>query len=199
MALSKNLYDLTTRELRKQIREKTKEVNARVFEYRLSGESHNIIETEIKKLKAFAGTSPRKFEIGVGNLSKRHKSELQRQLAGLERFIEKDVYTPIGLEEQEQLVQKQYETFVKRYADETFTREDYTYFTDTMNVIKNTLRDYGYENYGKELANLYGGANIKQREKFIDYVNTAVKNAKGTAKTPEDIITDINDLMIRDL
>lgn len=195
MALSKNLYDLTTRELRKQIREKTKEVNARIFEYRLSDESHNIIETEIKKLKTYAGTTPKKVEIGVGNLSKRHKSELQRQLAGLERFIEKDIYTPQAIEQQEQRIQQSYETFKKRYADESFTRSDFTYFVDTMNVIKNVTRDYGYENYGKELAELYGKANTKQREKFIDYVQTAVKQAKGTALTPEDIIDNINEMM----
>lgn len=195
MALSENLYNLTTRELKKQIREKTKEVNARVFEYRLSGESHNIIETEIRKLKSYAGTTPKKYEIGVGNLSKRHKSELQRQLAGLERFIAKDVYTPAGLEEHDLLVQKQYETFVKRYADETFTREDYTYFVDTMNVIKNVTKNYGYENYGKELAEMYGKANTNQRQKFVDYVQIAVKQAKGTALTPEDIIDNINEMM----
>lgn len=195
MALSENIHNLTVRELRKRIREQTREVNARVFEYRLSGETHNIIETEIEKLKVYSEVSPKNREIGVGNLSKRSKLELQRQLVGLERFIAKDEYTPQAIEEREQLTQRQYESFKKRYADESFTREDYTYFVDTMNVIKNVTKDYGYENYGKELAELYGKANTNQRKKFIGYVQTAVNDAKGKALSPEDIIDNIAKLM----
>lgn len=191
MALSENIYNLTVRELRKRIREQTREVNARIFEYRLSGETHNIIETEIEKLKVYSQVSPKNREVGVGNLSKRRKSELQRQLAGLERFIAKDEYTPQALEKREEILQRQYETFKERYADESFTRKDYAYFTDTMNVIKNVTKDYGYENYGRELADLYVKADTNQRKKFIGYVQTAVNNAKGKAMSPEDIIDNI--------
>lgn len=195
MALSENIYNLTVRELRKRIREQTREVNARIFEYRLSGETHNILETEIEKLKTYSGVNPKNREIGVGLLNKRTKAQLQRQLAGLERFFNKDIYTPEAIEEQELLTQKQYETFKKRYTDESFTREDYTYFVDTMNVIKNTIQGYGYENYGKELAESYGKLDKNKRNKFADAVKKVVTKSKGAALTPEEIIDRVEQIL----
>lgn len=201
-----SVFDLTTRELREEIRKRTVSVNATINEYRNAVQlgiekSNQVVEDSIRKMReASAGISKktgkvivpkgRKGEIGLG-LSYKTKSELQRQLAGLRRFEEKDIYTPKGKEKWNEKTNKQYETFKNRYGD--ISREDYDDMIDTMNIVKNTLKDYGYEDFGGSYARTYTRANKDGKRKFARYVDQARRESSG--KTTEDVLDRVAELL----
>lgn len=203
---SKSVFDLTTRELRDEIRKRTAEVNITISEYRESvrkgiEKANQVVEDSIRKMReASAGISKktgkvvvpkgRKGEIGLG-LTYKTKSELQRQLAGLRRFEEKDIYTPKGKEKWNEKTNKQYETFKNRYGD--ISREDYDDMIDTMNIVKNTLKDYGYEDFGGSYARTYTRANKEGKRKFARYVDQARRESSG--KTTEDVLDRVAELL----
>ena len=100
-----SVFDLTTRELREEIRKRTASVNATINEYRNAVQlgiekANQVVEDSVRKMREAAidinkqtgeiiEPKGRKGEIGLG-LTYKTKSELQRQLAGLRRFEEKD-------------------------------------------------------------------------------------------------------------
>ena len=201
-----SVFDLTIRELREEIRKRTVSVNATINEYRNAVQlgiekSNQVVEDSIRKMReASAGISKktgkviipkgRKGEIGLG-LSYKTKSELQKQLAGLRRFEEKDIYTPKGKEKWNEKTNKQYETFKNRYGD--ISREDYDDMIDTMNIVKNTLKDYGYEDFGGSYARTYTRANKEGKRKFARYVDQARRESSG--KTTEDVLDRVAELL----
>lgn len=201
-----SVFDLTTRELREEIRKRTASVNATINEYRnavqLGIEKVNqVVEDSIRKMREAAidinkqtgeiiEPKGRKGEIGLG-LTYKNKSELQRQLAGLRRFEEKDIYTPSGKEKWNEKTNRQYETFKNRYGD--ISRSEYDDMIDTMNIVKNTLKDYGYEDFGGSYARTYTRANKAGKRKFARYVDQARRESSG--KTTEDVLDRVAELL----
>ena len=201
-----SVFDLTTRELREEIRKRTASVNSTINEYRNAVQlgiekTNQVVEESIRKMReASAGINKKtgkvvipkgkKGEIGLG-LSYKTKSELQRQLAGLRRFEEKDIYTPKGKNKWNEKTNKQYETFKNRYGD--ISREDYEDMIDTMNIVKNTLKDYGYEDFGGSYARTYTKANKEGKRKFARYVDQARRESSG--KTTEDVLDRVAELL----
>lgn len=209
---------MTTRELRQEIKRRTASVNVRIMEYKEAVEkgfqkSSKIVEEGIRKLKEgstaekvvkkkvngktktihtglYYTPTGKKGEIGLG-LSYKTKSELQRQLAGLKRFEEKDIETPEGQREWSEKVDRQYKTFQKRYGD--MSKEDYEDMIDTMNIVKNTLKDYGYEDFGAGYARMYNNANKQGKRKFTKYVDQAKRESVG--KTTEDVLDRVAQLL----
>lgn len=210
-----SVYEMTTRELRKHIREKTVEVNRRIKEYRdriKEGTDKTNVQVE-KSINILleSTAAPRKNkltgikeynipkgykggEIGLG-LSYKTKGELQKQLSSLERFEKYDIFTPEGQREWSDKVRKQYETFIDRY-NSNMTEEEYEDMINTMNIVKNTIKDYGYEDFGKELARTYAKASKGGKRKFIDYVNKAKQETTG--RTVDDLLDYIADSMRKD-
>ena len=203
---SKSVFDLTTRELRDEIRKRTAEVNITINEYREAirkgvEKTNQVVESSIRKLREassglnrktgkFVIPKGRKGEVGLG-LTFKTKSELQRQLAGLRRFEEKDIYTPKGKEKWSEKTNKQYETFKDRYGN--ISREDYEDMIDTMNIVKNTLKDYGYEDFGGSYARTYSKANKDGKREFARYVDQARRESSG--KTTEDVLDRVAELL----
>ena len=211
-----SVYDMTTRELRKEIRKRTAEINVRIMEYQEAvkqkiKKASKIVERGIERLKEASAFEKvvrnkktgetkhtgiyyvpkgKKGEIGLG-LSYKSKAELQKQLAGLRRFETKDIETPQGQKEWSEKTEKQYETFRKRYRD--ISKEEYEEMIDTMNIVKNTIKDYGYEEFGGGYARAYVNANRQGRRKFAKYVEQAKRESSG--KTTEDVLDRVNELL----
>ena len=201
-----SVFDLTTRELRAEIRKRTASVNATINEYRNAVQlgiekANQVVEDSIRKMREAAidinkqtgkiiEPKGRKGEIGLG-LTYKNKSELQRQLAGLRRFEEKDIYTPSGKEKWNEKTNRQYETFKNRYGD--ISRSEYDDMIDTMNIVKNTLKDYGYEDFGGSYARTYARANKAGKRKFARYVDQARRESSG--KTTEDVLDRVAELL----
>lgn len=227
----KSVYDLTTRELRAEIRKRTASVNVRINEYREAVEegkmkANKIVESGIRRLQeassaevvttkkvngkrkttrtgVYAIPKSKTGEVGLG-LSYKSKSELQRQLASLRRFEEKDISTPEGEREWSKKVEQQYETFKQRYGD--ISKDEYNDMIDTMNIVKNTLKDYGYEDLGGSYARRYVRATEQGKRKFAKYIDkikrdidAETKEAKRLGKkvsfTTEDILDRLSDAL----
>lgn len=204
-----SVFDMSTRQLRAEIRKRTASVNVRISEYRdavLKGEytkgEQEFIETTIESVKtatAFRKSHTdiyyipkgKKGEIGLG-LSTKTKSELQKQLASLRRFEKNDILTPQGKENWSDRVQKQYDTFKERY-DENMTQSEYQDMIDTMNIIKEVMKDYGYEDFGVDYARKYAKANEQGKQKFIKYVEQAKKEKAGS--TANEILDRVAELL----
>lgn len=214
----RSVYDLTTRQLRDEIRKRTAQVNIRIAEYKEAvadglQKASKVVEEGIRKLKEASAAEKivkrkidgktksvhtgvyyipkgEKGEIGLG-LGYKTKSELQRQLAGLRRFEEKDIETPEGKRNWSDKVEKQYETFKKRYGD--LSKEEYEDMIDTMNIVKNTLKDYGYEDFGGGYARMYSNSTKQGRRKFAKYVDQAKRESSG--KTTEDVLDRVAELL----
>lgn len=214
----RSVYDMTTRQLRDEIRKRTAQVNVRIAEYKEAvakgvQKMSQVVEEGIRKLKEASASEKivkrkvngktksehtgvyyipkgEKGEIGLG-LGYKTKSELQRQLAGLRRFEEKDIETPEGRRQWSEKVEKQYETFRERYGD--ISREDYEDMIDTMNIVKNTLKDYGYEDFGGGYARMYNNATKQGKRKFAKYVDQAKRESSG--KTTEDVLDRVAELL----
>lgn len=172
--LSEKPRNLTVAELRKAIRHYTAEINVRVSEYYEQGGSSKVIESEVKKLRATAGTKT-KFAIGVG-VDRKTKIELQQQLIGLMRFERKDIFTPEGEKRWTDKANQQYLTFkenFKQYGN--IDEETYDRFIDAIYTLKNDIKDFGYEDYGRDLTKQFVGASEEGQRKFVDIVSKVVK------------------------
>lgn len=207
---SKKVFDLTTRELRSEIRNLTLQVNQRIESYRKAVEEGSmneskVVEKSINVVKE--STSMRKVtgfleeeyvvpsgykggEIGLG-LSYKTKPELQKQLTALQRFMKNDINTPEGQQEWKQKTQQQYKAFKERYGD--VSEEEYEEFFDTIKIIKNYLSDFGYEDYGGSLARAYVKAKSQGKRKFIRYIQEATKDVSGGK------VTDVLDSVVAKL
>ena len=64
---------------------------------------------------------------------------------------------------------------------------------DTMNIVKNTLKDYGYEDFGGSYARTYTRANKEGKRKFARYVDQARRESSG--KTTEDVLDRVAELL----
>ena len=64
---------------------------------------------------------------------------------------------------------------------------------DTMNIVKNTLKDYGYEDFGGSYARTYTRANKAGKRKFARYVDQARRESSG--KTTEDVLDRVAELL----
>lgn len=183
----KDVAEMTTRELRKEIRQVTAQVNVDIAEYREKGKRVQSTEEMIERAQKIAGTKSRRGAIGLG-LSRKLKGALQQQLAGLRRLAK------IFTEPKKEKVEKGYITFKRRFGD--ISRVEYEDFIDTINIIKSDLEGWGYEDFGGSVAQAYADANEKGKRNFIDYMREAT--AKSAGGTPEDIIDNLKDIMTDD-
>lgn len=200
-----NIYKMSTRQMRKEIRRLTLIANERISEYRQTGIKSTQFENMIERIKGSAGTRRGfKGEVGLGT-SRKLKTELQSQLRGLEKFVELDEYSPQGIEEFNAKTERQYETFVDNYG--YISKEDYLEMVDTMNLVKASLKGWGYEDImdtsgkagislGASMAKKYVEADSKGRGSFMHYVEQAKKLSKGGST--EDLFDTLTELMVED-
>ena len=175
-----NIYKMSTRQLRREIRRLTIEANERIGEYREAELFSAQYENMIARLKGIAGTRRGfKGEVGLGT-SRKLKTELQSQLRGLTKFVELDEYSPRGIDEFSEKTERQYETFIDNYG--YISKEDYLEMVDTMNLVKASLKGWGYEDImdtsgkagislGASMAKKYVEADQKGKGSFIHNPN----------------------------
>lgn len=200
-----NIYKMSTRQLRREIRRLTIEANERIGEYREAELFSAQYENMIVRLKGIAGTRRGyKGEVGLGT-SRKLKTELQAQLRGLTKFVELDEYSPRGIDEFSEKTERQYETFIDNYG--YISKEDYLEMVDTMNLVKASLKGWGYEDImdtsgkagislGASMAKKYVEVDQKGKGSFIHYVEQAKKLSKGGST--EDLFDTLTELMRED-
>lgn len=178
-----DIYDLTVPELKKFI--KYSKPMALIFksEYEEAVDAglttNEVIEAELTQISNLKG------------YSRLRKSELQQQAIRLKRFYTKDVDYISGLSEISDRVQQQYDTFIDRYG--YISEDDYVNFIYSMNVLKNTIKDFKYEDKG-QLARLYTKSGAKGKNKMVDIIKQVMKD-KPQGATTEDLLDAIKNRM----
>lgn len=185
-------YKLGKKELQREIRLKTKEVNYRLKSYNEAiekGEKERVpqVEDYIQRMKENSMYKNKKGEkvipkskdgeIALG-LTNKNKASLQLQLFTLKRFLQGDVFTPVAEKELDEQHERAYQTFI-RNRGAYMTRAEYDEAIDMMNTVKFLTKGYGYEGEGGGFADLYVNGNEKGRKNFISYVEEAKKLSKG--------------------
>ena len=179
---------MTVKQLQNAIREKTAEANIRIAEYRERGKSIKEYEKEIGYLKQYAGTKTgARGEVGLG-FKYKTKAQLEKQLNRLEAFIAKDIYSERGKEAYNaDRYDKSRNTFNARYG--YMSESDFRELYDTFDVLRNELKDYGYEDLGASLAQQF--QQTTKKAKFADYVLDVAKHNKGiSSETFIDILSN---------
>lgn len=198
----KKIKDLTVRELRKEIKKATNEVNMRLTDAEYEEGKDQLLDKWVQKLKETSGIKkPRRGIIGTGLGSRSRKNKLlyQYQLARLRAFLERETFTKVGEKKFRDQTERAYQTFNKRYANGQMSREDYDDFVHTFDSIKNAIEGYGYEDIGAELARSYAHGTTEGKVKFINYVIKAKQELKNTeVPTAEDLQDMIVELMKQD-
>lgn len=180
----RDVTEMSTRELRKEIRSITADINADIADYRERGKETRYTNEMIERATLRAGTKSRRGEIGLG-LSRKLKGALQVQLAGLRR-LKKEFDRPKERAEKEV---SGYKSFVKRFGH--ITHGQYQDFIDMADIIKSELEGWGYEDFGGSIAQAYADSNDKIN--FVDYLKEAKKRAAGG--TPEDVVDRLKDVL----
>lgn len=134
--------------LKDEIRRLTQQVNQRFYEAKEAGLFDNRLKKWASRLKYF-GSKPsivgknRGEEIGLGFRGKK-KKDLEKQLAELNRVIDKDIWTPKGRAEEEKRHHDAYTTFSETHPN--WSREKYMDFVNLLGTAPTELlQAFGYE------------------------------------------------------
>lgn len=171
----------TNEQLKAYIKQRTKEANKNINEYRdkvKKGdiEEYRSVENVIEKLRAKAGVKGRKgAEIGLG-LSGKKKAQLLEQARGLARYKQFDVWSEDYKREKEEKTQKAYESFTKNLMNKGIdvTYEEYKDMVDQLGSIgEGVLGKLDYqaalEQYSRAIRS---GKKINLVQIFDDVENT---------------------------
>lgn len=186
----------TTEQLKAYIRQRTKEANKNINEYRdkvKKGdiEEYRSVENMIEKLRAKAGVKGRKgAEVGLG-LSGKNKEALLEQARGLARYKQFDVWSEDFKREQEEKTQKAYKSFKSNllYKGVDVTYEEYKDMVSQLGTIGEAVLgklDYeaALEQYSQALRS---GKKINLVKIFND-VDGAIKSGKAKVYDNEDML-----------
>jgi hypothetical protein len=177
----------TNKELQAIIREKTKEVNVRLFEYRLAGKEYKDVEQAIRNIKNISGVEESKegFEIGTGSISRKSKAQLIRQARELNSFLQWDISTPEGRRQLEAREQKEWKTFQERPDHKDWTYDEWRDVVETMGALgKDIIDQFGSDNIIAE----YEKRTDKGRISLLNTMRAVLKESKGKSWTPEDLM-----------
>lgn len=171
----------TNEQLKAYIKQRTKEANKNINEYRdkvKKGdiEEYRSVENVIEKLRAKAGVKGRKgAEIGLG-LSGKKKAQLLEQARGLARYKQFDVWSEDYKREKEEKTQKAYESFTNNLMNKGIdvTYEEYKDMVDQLGSIgEGVLGKLDYqaalEQYSRAIRS---GRKINLVQIFDDVENT---------------------------
>ena len=186
----------TTEQLKAYIKQRTKEANKNINEYRDKVKKGDIeeyknVENLIQKLKSRAGVKGRKgAEVGLG-LSGKNKEALLEQARGLARYKQFDVWSEDFKREQEEKTQKAYKSFKSNllYQGVDVTYEEYKDMVSQLGTIGEAVLgklDYeaALEQYSQALRS---GKKINLVKIFND-VDGAIKSGKAKVYDNEDML-----------
>lgn len=186
----------TNEQLKAYIKQRTKEANKNINEYRdkvKKGdiEEYRSVENMIEKLRAKAGVKGRKgAEVGLG-LSGKKKEALLEQARGLARYKQFDVWSEDFKREQEEKTQKAYKSFKSNllYKGVDVTYDEYKDMVSQLGTIGEAVLgklDYeaALEQYSQALRS---GKKINLVKIFND-VDGAIKSGKAKVYDNEDML-----------
>lgn len=186
----------TNEQLKAYIKQRTKEANKNINEYRdkvKKGdiEEYRSVENMIEKLRAKAGVKGRKgAEVGLG-LSGKNKEALLEQARGLARYKQFDVWSEDFKREQEEKTQKAYKSFKSNllYKGVDVTYDEYKDMVSQLGTIGEAVLgklDYeaALEQYSQALRS---GKKINLVKIFND-VDGAIKSGKAKVYDNEDML-----------
>lgn len=186
----------TNEQLKAYIKQRTKEANKNINEYRdkvKKGdiEEYRSVENMIEKLRAKAGVKGRKgAEVGLG-LSGKKKEALLEQARGLARYKQFDVWSEDFKREQEEKTQKAYKSFKSNllYQGVDVTYDEYKDMVSQLGTIGEAVLgklDYeaALEQYSQALRS---GKKINLVKIFND-VDGAIKSGKAKVYDNEDML-----------
>lgn len=134
--------------LKDEIRRLTEQVNQRFYEAKEAGLFDSRLKKWASRLRYF-GSNPsiigknRGEEIGLGFRGKK-KRDLERQLAELNRVIDKDIWTPKGRKEDDERHDQAYKTFSEMHPN--WSKEKYRDFVQLLGTAPTELlQAFGYE------------------------------------------------------
>lgn len=188
----------TVKQLKEELRRLTRAVNIRIAEYRAEHESVDEIFTKVvNKLKLNSGVD-RGYEggeIGLG-VSGKNKSELERQLAELERFEAKEWFSPEAASRLEGKYKRSYDTFVKNHGE--ISEDEWEAYVTMLGTMGSYLAGYGYADIEGSMANIFVNADARGKRKMAKYVRDTGRELQGKGATPEDFIETLTSNMIED-
>ena len=191
------VIDLTTRELREEIRYLTNQANIKIFEYRQDVASGKIKESKvgeilINQLKKSGGSGrlSRGEEIGK-HLTYKTKNQLQIQLTKLRRFNDREDFTSDYYKKQEKIFDKSYKTFNENHKGNKLSKDDYKQFIDMVQDIKQVLPEGIYEDTTQTLSDLYKQSRPDKKQNFSDIVFEVYNDTKGQGLSTEDLLDSI--------
>lgn len=189
------------KELKKDIRKLTEQVNLNILEYRNRGKSSMPMEKAIERLQQFGGKAnpirQPQAEIGLGFNRRRTMEDLRRQKAELERLENKDIWTPAGIRRMNDYANKSWLTFHKRHPE--MDKADWQTFVDTFGAMNSELKEvFGYiekrsgvsaSDVGNEaLVSAYEDADKGKRVNILLYMQQVVEEHKGDGMTQKQAI-----------
>ena len=188
----------TTEQLKAYIKQRTKEANKNINEYRdkvKKGdiEEYRSVENVIEKLRAKAGVKGRKgAEIGLG-LSGKKKEALLEQARGLARYKQFDVWSEDYKREKEEKTQKAYESFKSNLYNKgvDISYDEYKDMVTQLGTIgEGVLGQLDYQSVLEQYSTaIKRGKKINLVEIF-EHVNSIINspNVNSKAYTTEDKI-----------
>ena len=182
------ISSLTTRELRKRIREQTKEANKRITEYREKGIKNEGMEKMIRRL-VNASKQIVKKDVEVKKIfaktSLKKKNELQYQYRVLKQFMKFDRESVESERQAEKYIEKQYYTFRSTYPGIDISIEDYKDMADQLGSIgEDVLGAFNYMGALEQYADkIKAGKHIN----LVTIFNKAKQLSEGHGWTTKDI------------
>ena len=190
--INKNISEMTTRELKKFIRQQVKKANTRLKDitYRKNLTKKGIsraMQEEIDYLKRLGILNKRGKAVTGYRLAR--KSELQRRARELEYFNQWRGSESKHIARTEDM--KKYEKFIKnhpRFAG--YSYQDWKNMVENLGAMSEELESYGY--VSENMIQL--DKEIKERgskKQLIDVVDTVKSKAKGQGFTQEQLVDAI--------
>lgn len=174
------------KDLKKSIRELTKEVNDRIKDALDLGDIPEQLQKFIGKLRK-VGSNPsitkrddkgRKDVIGLGFKGKK-KNALEKQEEWLKTFLASDTWTPKGKQIEDEKAQAAYESFNANQRTD-WTRDKWASFVYTLgNAPSYLLNEFGYEKQGSHKGSKTAKDKVV-KESDTGFVNVDSSKAEGT-------------------
>lgn len=167
---------MTIKELYKEIKTATMEVNKRLVEYYESDKRKKIVDKEIAILKDISGTSEKSSYLAM-RLHHKNKNQLIAQLNYLKNFQQWDIYTPMAKREREAKTRARYESF----NSNSTVKMSYIEYKRVTNIVGSLASN---------IIDSFGSNNINE---MLDYVYRKKLSFSDAIKAMEQVMREYND------
>lgn len=168
--------------LKAEIRESTKELNARLQGYDVSKGS-NFVKSSLYRINLLAGSKQITYKKAVlGLTARRDKESLIRQARELKAFNKWDIYTPEGKRALEERERKAYETFTEHEWSDISKQQ----WKDMVEAFGAIGADIITEVSSDDFVRAYSEASDKGKVRFVDIYKEMEKEYAEQGLSPAD-------------